>query len=96
MPVVNDSKEQIQKCLSCIKKECTNCVDTMTRYSVKKERKKRTGRIDEVEFYRLYNLGYSDIEMAKVLGVSRENVCSYRFNRNLKLNKCGVFESAIN
>lgn len=76
-----DNKNQIEKCLNCKKPKCNNCVD---KRSISKP-------IDEVEFYRLYNLGYSDTEMAKMLGAPKSNIAGFRWRRKLEPNK-GLFD----
>lgn len=84
MAVLNDPQEQINKCLECKKPICNNCVEYPNR--VKARKRHTENRITEADFFRLYNLGYSDLEIATELGVPKINVTSYRSHKKLKRN----------
>ena len=79
----HDTKEQNQKCLSCKRPKCNNCVETCK------------GSINETEFLRLYNLGHSDSEIAQVLNVPRKNITSFRWRRELEPNKGGGIDKVV-
>ena len=71
-------KESVRKCLECTKPKCDNCVT---------RKKNATNRIAEAEFLELYNLGYSDAQIAEALDVPKVNVGPYRWRKGLKPNK---------
>ena len=79
-----DTAQQIAKCLDCKRPRCTNCFASSNAQQVKKQVRKS---FTEADFYRLYNLGYSDFEIAETLGVPRQNITTYRNRRKLKVNK---------
>lgn len=74
---VNDSPEKIDKCLNCKRVFCNNCLGA----GGKKVRIKRE------EFMQLYNAGYSDQQIAKMLCSKVKTVTAYRRALRLKVNK---------
>lgn len=73
----HDTAEQIEKCLNCDKQKCNNCV--VDPAPIKDTR--------EAEFMKFYNSGYSDGEIAMLMGVTRQTATAYRWRRNLEPNK---------
>ena len=92
-----DGPEQITMCLNCKRPRCTNCVEHRKvsggEAAEKKKKQEAVGvRGREDEFYKLYNLGHSDNEIAKALKIPRQNVTSFRNRRGLALNKKRIVE----
>ena len=81
MNAVISEKEQIRLCLCCKKVRCDNCA------AYKRTGKLKNKRIVESEFYEYYNKGYTDAEIARNIGVPRENVYEYRKRRGLVQHK---------
>lgn len=74
---VNDSPEKIDKCLNCERTFCNNCLGASD--GIK--------RINREEFMQLYNAGYNDQQIAKMLCSKVKTVTSYRQSLRLKVNK---------
>lgn len=79
-----DVQEDINKCLTCEKERCDNCLGG--RPSKKNKRPKRsvgrpsskTVRIDHEVFMELYNKRYTDRQIGEVFGVGHEIIYHYR------------------
>ena len=74
---VNDSPEKIDKCLSCERTFCNNCLGASNEnVCIKRE-----------EFIQLYNAGYNDQQIAEMLCSKVKTVTAYRRSLRLKVNK---------
>ena len=66
----SDSPEQIDRCLTCPKPVCTNCVDSKYRGVMERP----YTRVDPEKFALCYNRGDSAARMASLLGVARGSI----------------------
>lgn len=73
-----DTDEMIKKCLNCKKKTCDNCLGDHLHVI------KAADKIDHNEFVRLYELLYTDQQIAEALGVTLSVVRGYRKRHGLR------------
>lgn len=78
MNITRDSQELIDQCLSCTRYRCVNCIDQPP--------EARKAKISEDLFYKLYDMGLSDGEIAEELKVRSSSVRAYRIRRELPRN----------
>ena len=75
-----DTPAQIQRCQTCKRPECTNCLAQPT---VRPEAMKNR----QAEFLRLYDRGRTDSEIAAAMGVTQQTVYYYRRKFGLEPNR---------
>ena len=82
-----DSPEAIQKCLSCTKEECTNCIERERKYPQSKSKEYEpvdyTMKLNkrDKELIRLYPYVDNDIQLCRAMGNAIDSV----YKRRLKL-----------
>lgn len=80
-----DSQEEIDKCLSCNKNRCNNCVG-WEKIKGNMDNKQKRPPIDKQTreaIEELLNEGHSDKFVANKVGCSRSFVCSFRTKLNI-------------
>ena len=81
-----DTKEQIENCLNCTKKKCTNCI------ARSEEAKEQRRLLKELEFDKskvltLYNSDMSDVEIGEIMKCNRKKVLAWRKANGLVANR---------
>lgn len=69
-----DDPEVIKLCLNCSKRECNNCLSKNSGT----KREYHRGKIDHDKFMKLYNKCFTDVAIARELGVDPSSVRNHR------------------